>query len=391
MSRPDVARRTQLSKPTVNEVVDELLAAAYLNESPEDGDTRPRRPGPRARLLTFNASLGHVLGIDIGAIKIVVLVADLSGNILAVNRRRTSNRARSDPEALLQEVRATARAALRSCSLSVSSLVAVGVGTPGVINPASGAVTLAPQLGGWEGIHLGSLLSPSFPCPVLVENEVRLSVLAERWRGAAKGVENALYIQIGVGIGAGILIDGEIYRGATGAAGEIGYLPLVEGNEQDGNGFGPYEYAAGGVAFARLGQRIASTPRGAFLRMLAGRDPEGVDAEVVFEAARHGDVAAVEIVNTLVERIARGIASAVVILNPEVVIVGGGVSRAGMTLMTPLERCVRDLVPLPVRLVLSTLGEESVALGAVHHALQSTEDRLFAFETDDGQSKASAL
>src|SRR4029079_16399879 len=105
-----------------------------------------------------------------------------------------------------------------------------------------GRVTLAPQLRGWEGIRLASRLESSFPCPVLVDNEVHLSVLGERWRGAAQVIDDALYVQVGVGIGGGILIGGDVYRGAGGAAGEIGYLPVLHGGG-GGDGPGPFEHA----------------------------------------------------------------------------------------------------------------------------------------------------
>jgi predicted NBD/HSP70 family sugar kinase len=213
---------------------------------------------------------------------------------------------------------------------------------------------------------------------VLTENEVHLAVVAERWRGAAREVEDAVYVQVGVGIGAGVLIGGELYRGVGGAAGEIGYLP-ADGAVRAEGGPGPFELAAGGTAFARLGRDAAGKPGGELLRELAGGSPDAVDAEIVFDAARHGDPAAAAIVEKLVGRLARGIASVAVVLDPDTVIVGGGLSRAGEVLLALLERHVAALVPRPPRLVLSSLGEEAVALGAVRLAIQSVEEKLFAF------------
>ncbi|HEY1368949.1 MAG TPA: ROK family transcriptional regulator [Gaiellaceae bacterium] len=376
ISRTDLARETGLSKPTVNEVVEKLLAAGYVRESLPDDGARPRRPGPRARLLSFRADLGHVLGVDIGANKILVLLADLTGEIVASERRRTQGD--RDAAAVLRQVRAAASAALARAGVSRERLQSVVVGTPGVVD-ATGRVTLAPQLGGWEAIQLGQRLGRSFSCPVLVDNEVRLSVLAERWRGSAQGIDEAIYVQVGVGIGAGILIGGELYRGATGAAGEVGYLPFGA-DEPSGEGLGPFEHAAGGHAYARLGQAAARRSDGAALRELAGGDPDAVDAEAVFGAASRGDPAAAAIVEELVGRLARGIAAAVVVLNPATVIVGGGISRAGATLLEPLERALGSLVPVAPRLEVSSLGDEAVALGAVRLAVQEAEERMFAFE-----------
>jgi predicted NBD/HSP70 family sugar kinase len=376
VSRAELARTTGLSKPTVNEVADRLLRAGYVSETIADRDAQPRRPGPRARLLSFRADFGHVLGLDIGATKVLAMVADLNGNVLAQERRQTGREERRDGEVLLARVRETARAALTKAGVRRSTLRAVGVGTPGVVDPASGQVTLAPQLEGWEDIALGRRLERSFPCVVLVDNEVHLAVVAERWRGAAQGVTEAVYVNIGVGIGGGVLIGGDLYRGAAGAAGEIGYLPLPDPAESHDD-LGPFEHAAGGAAFARLGRAAVAHGRGALLLELADSDPEAIDAEVVFTAAERGDAAASQIVDELLERLARGIAAAAVVLNPEAVIIGGGVTRAGERLLEPLTRRIPELVPVPPRVLLSTLGEDAVALGAVRLAVQAVEERLF--------------
>jgi predicted NBD/HSP70 family sugar kinase len=376
ISRPELARATGLSKPTVNEVVEVLLRSGYVTESVADDESRPRRPGPRARLLTFRSEAGYLLGIDIGANKVLVLVADLSGDVLATERRATGARERRDAAALLELVDDAVESALEAAQVSQASVEAVGVGTPGVVDPLSGRVTLAPQLGGWEGIQLGRHVGQTFSCPVLVDNEVRLSLLAERWRGTAQGIDDAFLVQIGVGIGGGVLIAGDVYRGASGAAGEIGYLPLFDG-EESSRRLGPFEHAAGGTAFARLARRAVARGDGHAMLELAGGEPDAIDAEVVFAAAARGDAAATTIVEEVLERLARGIAAAVVLLDPSTVILGGGVSRAGASLLGPLERRVCELVPVAPRMILSSLGDEAVALGAVRLALQAVEARLF--------------
>lgn len=376
VSRAGLAKIIGLSKPTVNEVVEALLREGTVVETSASVAGGRIRPGRPARLLRFQAERGYVLGLDIGADKALVLVADLNGDVVATERRRVGARERARAETLLRHVQAAATAALRRAGIPRARLEAVGVGTPGVVDPASGRLTLAPQLGGWEGLPLAGRLRRSFPCPVLVENEVHLSVLAERWRGAAQGVDDALFVQVGYGIGAGLLIGGRLYRGANGAAGEIGYLPTAS-TTRAGVGLGPFEASAGGSAYALHGRVAAGKPGGERLLALAGGDAEAIDAEIVFVAAGEGDPAAGSIVAQLVGRLAAGIAAAAIVLDPETVIVGGGLSRAGDALLEPLSRSLRALVPLPPRIVLSDLGEESVALGGVRLAIQSVEERLF--------------
>jgi predicted NBD/HSP70 family sugar kinase len=381
ISRAELAKTIGLSKPTVNEVVEVLLREGTVLESDEDGIGRPSRPGRPARLLRFRADLGYVLGVDIGAGKVLVLVADLNGDVVASERRRVGARERADAPSLLRKALAAAGAALRSGGVPRVRLQAVCVGTPGVVDPASGRVSLAPQLGGWEGLALGKRLQRSFPCPVLVENEVHLSVLAERWRGAARGIDDALFVQAGYGIGGGLLVGGRLYRGANGAAGEIGYLPF--GRDQAGrDDLGPFEHAAGGGAYARLGAKAAAAAEGQRLLELAGGDPDAVDAEIVFAAAKEGDPAAQTIVAELVGRLAEGVAAASVVVDPRTVIVGGGLSRAGQSLLEPLERRLRELVPIPPHVVLSDLGEESVALGGVRLAIQAVDERLLGIAAE---------
>jgi predicted NBD/HSP70 family sugar kinase len=381
ISRAELAKTIGLSKPTVNEVVEGLLGKGTVLESEANGTDRPLRPGRRARLLRFRADLGHVLGIDIGANKLLVVVADLNGDVVASERRPVHARERADAAALLKQVQAAATSALAAAGTLRSRLQAVGVGTPGVVDPSTGRLSLAPQLGGWENLPLGRRLQRSFPCPVLVENEVHLSVLAERWRGAAQGIDDALFVQLGYGIGAGLLVGGRLYRGANGAAGEIGYLPLAE-DWSPRDGLGPFEHVAGGSAYARHGRRAAATRGGRRLLELAGGDPDAIDAEIVFAAAAEGNAAAGKILDTLIGRLARGIAAAAIVVDPRTVIVGGGLSRAGELLLRPLERELAGVMPISPQVVLSDLGEEAVALGAVRLAVQTVEDRLFGIAAE---------
>jgi predicted NBD/HSP70 family sugar kinase len=380
LTRPQIAQATGLSKPTVNDVVEALVAAEYVSEDEPvvPGEGEPRRPGPRARTLKFRADVGHVLGIDIGEQKVVALVADLSGAVLATERRRL----RHDPaghRALLAQLEAVADAALAGAGVARGTLRAIGVGTPGVVDPDTGRVTLAPQLPGWEGLELGTELRRRFDCPVRVDNETHMSLLAELWHGAARDVRTALYVQVGIGIGGALLIDGELHRGFAGAAGEIGYLLGEEDREPPRFGAGPFEWAAGGRAYARLGRAVADRDDSGLLRELAGGDPRSVTARTVFDAAARGDDDAAGIIETLAARLGRGIANAAILLNPEVVILGGGVAGGGDALRDPVERELRRHTPVAPRLLLSELGEDSVVLGAVRVAVDMADELIFSF------------
>ena len=304
-------------------------------------------------------------------------------------RRRISD---VSAAAVLSEVDLTVRSALHHAGVAWETVKAAVAGTPGVVDP-TGRVTLAPQLGGWEGLNLGKQLGNLFPCSVVVENEVRLSMLAERWRGRAQNIDDLLYLQLGVGVGAALLVGGEVYRGAEGAAGEIGYLPVFFGQRRANVWGSPgiFESAVGGAAYASAGRELAKTPEGSLLKELADGNPEDVDATIVFEAVRQGHRRARQIVNKLVGRLAYGVMAAVVLLDPSAVVIGGGLSRAGELLLDPLERRLQLLMAHPPKLILSSLGDESAGLGAIRMAADIAGEQLFEFASPTHVNYAAAV
>ena len=379
ISRAALARATGLSKPTVNQVVELLLEQGLVEEAADVVDA-PRRPGPRARQLRFRADIGHVLGLDVGADKTLALVADLSGRIVAGARREESGAA--GRAAVLSAVEGAARDALEAAGLGTDALRMVGVSTPGVVDPASGRLSLAPQIADWDGLDLGGQLERRFGCPVVADNETRLSLLAECWRGAARDVPHVVYVQVGIGIGGALVLDGRLFRGKSGAAGEISYLLDVDEPDDDAPGgtpTGPFERAAGGRAYARLGAAAAAGPDGALLRELAGGEAAAVSARTVFAAAARGDAAAAAIVAELTARLGRGVANVATVVDPDLVVLGGGIANAGAALLEPVERTVRAAVPFPPRIVLSELGDDGAALGALRRALDAVDELHFSF------------
>ena len=219
-SRADLHRITSLSRPTINEVVDDLLNGDVVAELHEDAVSRGSRPGPNARLLRFRAERGHLLAIDLGAESTFLKIADLDGLILKETRLM------SQPlENLFELIQRWISTSLDQVGGSEHTLQQVVIGTPGIVDPTNGHLRLAPQLGGLSNAPLDQVLK--FSCPTVVESETNLAVLGEQWKGAAQGSQDIVYLGLGVGIGAGIMLEGNIYRGASGTAGEIGYLPVV--------------------------------------------------------------------------------------------------------------------------------------------------------------------
>jgi glucokinase len=372
VSRADLTRITGLSAPTVTNVVKYLWASGHVRPL-----TQARSDGRRPTLYEFCADLHSVLGVDIGADKLMIVLADLDGQVLGRRRRDTSRLRKLGPDELLRLVRDTAVELMAEHEVADGDLLAVGVGTPGVVS-TGGVVTIAPQLDGWEGLDLRARLAELFGCRVYVEREVILSLLAEQWVGVAQNLDDALFVQLGIGVGAALLLNGNAYRGADGGAGEIGLMPLQGGRHARViAGYGLFESVTGGAALAREGAAAARTTNGAAMLAIADGDSTAVSAAVVFEAAAAGDRAASMIVNEALTILAQGIASLVCALNPRAVILSGGMSRAGDKLLRrPLEAKVAALVPFPPMFLTSTVGEEAVALGAIRRVTQTLEQDL---------------
>ncbi|MBV9794392.1 MAG: ROK family transcriptional regulator [Actinobacteria bacterium] len=381
LSLSDLAARTGLSRPTVGQVVDQLTTAGLLAWAEPGQDGQGPRSGRPARLVRFRAEAAYVVGIDIGRHKALVTVADLAGTVVA--RRREDASGASSSADLLAVLRTAARGALAEAGIRRADVASVAAGTPGLVDWPRGAVMLAPGLPGWK-IELARELRRSFRCPVQVENDANLAALAERRHGLARDAHTLVFIYWGERVGAGVLIGDRLHRGAANAAGEIGFLALDPGTtaEPDQLGRGPFERMVGAEAIVEVGREAATRHGGVLAGLgldgpgLDGPDPRGAGAEAVFAAAAHGDPAAVEAVHTIAARFARGLAPVLLVLDPDLVVIGAGVSRAGSALLAAITDSVGPLTLVPPRLELSRLGDEAVALGAVELALADAETRL---------------
>jgi predicted NBD/HSP70 family sugar kinase len=373
ISRKELGRLGELSKPTVQSVVEDLLRADLILESSGSGDVSRVGRGPKPRLVRFNANHALVVGVDVGATKMLGLLSNLDGDILAMSRCATPPNATG--RRLDQTVKVLIDRCLEQAGVGRGRLAVATVGTAGVIDRETGSVTFAPQLPGWQGRAIRSSLEKSLQVPVLVESEAHLAMLGESWQGVAKSVTDAVFIQLGVGVGMGILLDGEIYRGAMCAAGEIGYLPI--GEAQVGPGPGTFEAAVGSAAFTRhLSQ--GSTPSRQSVKSIEhkSQSSDGVGPAEIFSRASQ-DERAHSVIDSVLGYLASGLVSVSAILNPELIILGGGLAASLGPHIARLHEGLRARVPAPPRIELSVLGDQAVAVGAVKRGVSFVEQGLF--------------
>ncbi|MBI5667641.1 MAG: ROK family transcriptional regulator [Chloroflexi bacterium] len=357
ISRTEIADRLDVSLPTVMRIVDELIEQELVLPHP---DTEFSGGRPRS-LLSFNSAANVVIGIDLGGTKLFGAVADLSGHILhevAVEQHETTG------DASYRQLVGLIEDLLASCRDDGHTIRGIGVGAPGVTLHQEGIVTWAPSLN-WRDYPLRARLVDDFKLPVIVDNDVNLAVLGELWFGVDDEVQNLVLITIGTGIGAGIVIDGSLYRGAHEASGEVGYFLL--GREFLGkryDGFGAFESLASGTGIAERARQARN----------GQPDGSSLSAEQVFDAMRDGDAWAREVVEETLDYLAMAIANVSVLLDPEIIILGGGVANSADLIIEPVLRRLDGAIPVAPKLAVSRLGRKAVVMGTIASVLHHTVD-----------------
>lgn len=381
ISRVELSRRMDLTRAAVTAIVNDLLATNIIREA-ERLNVHSGRPPV---VLEINPACGCVIGIDLGATHMGLLIADLAARILEETDLPCD--IQQGPEICLQEADRQVRLLLSRANLAFQDVLAIGMGVPGPIVSEAGMVVSPPIMPGWDGYPIRDTLEKRWGCPVAVGNDAELGALGEWAAGAGRGERNLAYIKVGTGIGAGLLIDGQIYRGVTGSAGEIGHLTIDENGPQCACGnYGCLEAIAGGRAIAAQAQEAVHQGRRTQLSTIQPVDE--ITAREVAAAARKGDLIAQQILAQAGSHIGIAIAGLVNLFNPGMVIIGGGVAQTGDILLEPMRQTVqRRSLPAStraVRITTSMLGRRSSSMGAViqastialHHVADRKEVRL---------------
>ncbi|MBS0380317.1 MAG: ROK family transcriptional regulator [Proteobacteria bacterium] len=356
ISRAHLAKVTGLSKQTMSEVIDDFERQGLVRRV---GRTRGN-VGRTAVLYELSPAGGHVLGIDLGAQQLTVALADIAGRVLAEVHEPTDSRGGTQ---VIEQIARLADHLAREHHTHLGVIRSIVLATPGVVNPRTGAIEMAPNITGLAHINVVGLLTEKLGSPVVCENDINLALLGEIWHGCAQNVGNVAFLALGTGIGLGLYINDRLVRGENGAAGEIGYLPIGgDPMQAEARAQGCLEYQVGASGVVRRHREAGGS---------------GVEsAREVFERAQAGDPLAASVVDETARLTALAAATVIATADPKLLVLGGSVG-ARPDFADKVARMLVQLSPRPVEIRTSTLGRRAGVVGALSVALRRLHDEFF--------------
>jgi predicted NBD/HSP70 family sugar kinase len=364
ISRAELARQTGLSRSSISAIVADLLTTGLIRETGA-GDSRG---GRRPILLGFDDDALAIVGIDMGAAHISVAVTDLRAQVKSW--QSSSFPVRSDPREALRQMRDLIDKALADAKMPRERIVGMGVAVPSPVRPADPDHLSKVFVPEWDKVSPVQMLESTYGVPVVMDNDANLGALAEQWWGAGQDGRDLAYVKVATGVGAGLIIHGDIYRGTTGIAGEIGHIPVDASAGRCVCGLdGCLNLLVGTDALLeRTRQKRGEFPASALPR-------RGLNVNRIVEAAFEGDTLARRVVEDAGEHLAIAVAAMLNLLNPATVVFGGSLTRAGELLLRPLRKNLVDrTLSASIKesqFVISSLGIEGIARGAATFVLQA--------------------
>jgi glucokinase len=311
----------------------------------------------------INPDYGQVVGIDLGASHLHFALADFRGKILQDSNVRI--RPEDGPRKLIAQIVEGAR---HLTAKAGGRLRAVAIGVPSPVDAERGVVAFAYNLPGWKDIHLARALEEELRVPIFLENDANMAAIGEHWRGVARDVDNFVFIAIGTGTGSGVYVDGKLYRGRTGSAGEVYHMNIDWPRwAEDFGDSGHFESYVSGIGIAAEGRKALPPPASSAASNLAAER----DAYFVFEAFRQGDPIARSVLERIFTMLGVGIVNIVAILDPDLIVLGGGIAKGAPEFMLStagkiVQYIYKENAP-PIKL--SALEDKAQTFGAIHSAL----------------------
>ncbi|MCE4943909.1 ROK family transcriptional regulator [Streptomyces albulus] len=360
LTRTQIGELTGLSKPTASQLLARLTAAGLVRTT---GNVTGR-PGPSAQLYEVDPAAAHVAALAVDQLGITAAVADITGHVLGEQRVDTTTVPDDAPDLTARLVARAVDGALAAAGVERGQLHRAVIGTPGALDPQTGLLRYAPHLPGWQSRALREELAEVLGIPLVIENDVNLAAVAEQHDGAAQDFDDFVLVWVDEGVGAAIVLDGRPLRGATGGAGEIGYMPLPGAPlARDGDRSAARPDAGGGF------QRLVGTPS-----VLALAHEYGApEVRTVAEALARDDVRA-----EVALRLATGLAAVVAVVDPSLVVLSGEVPQAGGEALRTLVQDEFTGLALPrPEIRISDIAGNPILTGALRTALAEARDAVF--------------
>jgi predicted NBD/HSP70 family sugar kinase len=353
ISRADLAKLTELSRPCVSSLVDEMIQEGLIQEVGFGESNGGRKP----ILLAYNFQAFGVVGVVFEGSTIQMAIADLKGEILFVHKTRISHP--KDGEMAIQSVERGLADLLIQSGFDKSKLLGIGLGLPGITRRRDGTVSYSPSTG-WMNLPVRKEIEERLGLPVIIDNDVNLMTLGEYYKGVGIGFSNLVYMYVGTGIGAGIMIEGQFYHGSREASGEIGYM-LIGPIGKCGEGeYGTFERNYSEPAIREKAKRI-----------LPHIDDSISITKQIIDQANHGVKEAILLLDDIYEHWAKGVANIVSVLDPELLVLSGEMTHIGEVGVHTIQQLLTDWIPLVPQIKLASLGDQAGIIGAIHSVLEA--------------------
>lgn len=364
LSRAQLASHTELNKSTVSSLIDELLSLDLIREAGQDasGGGRP------ATLIELNPGAGQIIGLELGVDFILVVLADFAGNI--VWRQAQDIQPNQDQERIIDQALQLVGQAIRENQAGSGRLMGIGLTLPGMVNVRRGTLLFSPNLQ-WYNVDLGRLFRQRTELPIFVENDANAAAVGEHFFGVARQTSNFVFVVAGVGVGGGLYLDGSLYRGAGGLAGEIGHTNFSVDRDRPCRcgSRGCWENSGNEDALKSRARALMEVGRPSLITRIMAQQNSPLTIGIITEAAKAGDEVALEALAETGSALGIGISNLINIFNPELIVLGGSLSQAGEFLLPAINAQVEKHALSQVRnqaqVTLSAFGPDAIVLGAV--------------------------
>ena len=368
ISRAEIARTIGLSIPTVMKITEEFSHKQFVQDVGKGESSGGKRP----ELLELVPDSKYIIGVGVGRSKTNVLMMNLAGEVFIREIMETGGTA--VPEVWISRLIQVIENVIRESGLSRKQILGMGIGMPGILDEKSGKVLFSPDFK-WENVDMLTPIRERFKMDITIENANRALAMGEYYFGAGVDSRNFLVVNLGHGIGSAIMREGEFYRGSSGSSGEIGHIILEKNGPKCNCGnLGCLEAIASGNAIARDAKIAVLEGNATKIMELVNEDINRIEAKTVFEAARLGDRLAIQITERAMQYIGIGLANYINLLDPDLIILFGGLTNAGDIFLKKVKEVLRErqmkFEGRQVKLVISQMGENGTAVGSASLVLK---------------------